>query len=97
VTENHPSQLHSFNPPNRPHPLQSGLPAQTHLQHNAFKGASIGILDARERSINCEILDIYRCNTDCGILDIHRYNINCGILDVYRYNDPSKILNALRI
>jgi hypothetical protein len=33
VTENHPSQLHSFNPPNRPHPLQSGLPARIHLQH----------------------------------------------------------------
>jgi hypothetical protein len=27
--------------------------------NNAFKGASIGILNARERSINCGILDVH--------------------------------------
>jgi hypothetical protein len=53
--------------------------------NNASKSASIGILDARERS------------TNCGILDVHRCNINCGILDAHRCNDSSKILNALRI
>jgi hypothetical protein len=39
--------------------------------NNAFKSASIRILNARERS------------TNCGILDIHRYNINYGILDIH--------------
>jgi hypothetical protein len=39
--------------------------------NNAFKGASIRILDARERSI------------DCGILDVHWYNTNCKILNAY--------------
>jgi hypothetical protein len=53
--------------------------------NNAFKGESIGILDARERSINYGILNIHRCNTNYGILNIHQYN------------DPSKILNASRI
>jgi hypothetical protein len=65
--------------------------------NNAFKGASIRILDARERSINYGILNVHRCNTDCGILDIHRYNTNYGILNAHRYNDFSKILNALKI
>jgi hypothetical protein len=65
--------------------------------NNASKGASIGILNARERSINCGILDVYRCNTNYGILDIHRYNTNCGILDAQWCNDSSKILNALKI
>jgi hypothetical protein len=65
--------------------------------NNAFKSASIRILDARERSINYGILDVYRYNTDYKILDIHRYNINCGILNAHRYNDFSKILNALKI
>jgi hypothetical protein len=65
--------------------------------NNAFKSASIRILNARERSINYGILNVYQYNTDYGILDVHRCNINCGILDVHRYNDPSKILDALRI
>jgi hypothetical protein len=39
--------------------------------NNAFKGASIRILDARERSINCGILNIHQYNTNYGILDIH--------------------------
>jgi hypothetical protein len=65
--------------------------------NNAFEGASIGILDARERSINCGILDVHRCNTNCGILDVYRCNTDYGILNAHRYNDFSKILDALRI
>jgi hypothetical protein len=65
--------------------------------NNAFKGASIRILDARERSINYEILDIHRCSTNYGILDIHQYNINYEILNAHWYNDSSKILNASKI
>jgi hypothetical protein len=53
--------------------------------NNAFKSASIRILNARERSINCGILDVHRCNIDCGILNAHRCN------------DSSKILNASKI
>jgi hypothetical protein len=85
------------------HTIQSSYPIKTPEQdlayryNNAFEGASIGILDARERSTNCGILDVHRCNTDCGILDVHRCNIDCGILDAHRYNDSSKILDVLRI
>jgi hypothetical protein len=45
--------------------------------NNAFEGASIKILDARERSINYGILDIYWCSINYGILDVHWCNINC--------------------
>jgi hypothetical protein len=51
--------------------------------NNAFKSASIGILNARERNTNYGILNIHRCNINYGILDIHRYNINYGILNAH--------------
>jgi hypothetical protein len=47
VTENHPSQLHSFNPPNRPHPLQSGPPARTHLQQYYYDKLDIKIFNSK--------------------------------------------------
>jgi hypothetical protein len=83
--------------------IQSSYPTKTPKQNLAYRhnkaseGASIRILNARERSTNYGILNIHRCNTDCKILNVHRYNTNCGILDAHRCNDFLKILNALKI
>jgi hypothetical protein len=71
------------------HIIQSSYPTKTPEQdlayrhNNAFEGASIRILNARERSINYGILDVHQCNTDYEILNIHWYNTNYGILNAH--------------
>jgi hypothetical protein len=56
---------------------------RAYRHNNASEGASIKILDARERSINYGILDIHQCSINYGILDIYRCNTDYGILDVH--------------